>query len=160
MNGNEIIKRVKHSPKVRPATQTDADAVRTCVDAAYRCYVERIGKPPGPMLDDYAEVIRRHRVFVAEERGAVVGVVVLMEQGERLLLDNVAVHPSRQGRGIGKALLDFAEREALRLGHRVLRLYTHVTMHENIALYERRGYLETERRVVKGYSRIYMEKDI
>ncbi len=39
-------------------------AVAACVAAAYGVYIERMGRPPGPMLDDYAEVIARHRVFV------------------------------------------------------------------------------------------------
>jgi hypothetical protein len=47
------------------------------VDAAYGHYVERIGMLPGPMTDDYAEVIRNRQVTVAERHGAIVGVIVL-----------------------------------------------------------------------------------
>jgi hypothetical protein len=47
-------------------------------------------------------------------------------------------------------LIAFAEVEAQRLGHAELRLYTHVTMTENIALYARR--VAAERPVMNAYS--------
>ena len=39
---------------LRAADAADAAAVAACVDAAYRPYIERIGRTPGPMLLDYA----------------------------------------------------------------------------------------------------------
>ena len=39
---------------IRPARPGEADTLRDVVHAAYRHYIPRIGKPPGPMLDDYA----------------------------------------------------------------------------------------------------------
>lgn len=132
--------------------------MQACVEAAYRHYVTRIGKPPGPMLDDYDEVVRRHRAFVAEREGAVVGVLVLVATGGGLLLDNVAVRPEHQGKGLGRRLVELAESEARRDGCSRLDLYTHELMTENLAMYERLGYVETERRTVKGYRRVYMRK--
>ncbi len=144
--------------RLRPALPADARAVSRCVAAAYSDYVSRIGKPPGPMLEDYADVIREHDVFVAVAGDVVVGVLVLIDSGGGLLLDNVAVDPDRQGRGIGRALIDLAEREARRRGHEALDLYTHERMVENIALYDRLGYRETGRRTENGYARVYMRK--
>jgi N-acetylglutamate synthase-like GNAT family acetyltransferase len=63
------------------------------------------------MTDDYPAVIRDRQVTVAEHDGAIVGVVVLTVTDEGFLIDNVAVHPSRRGTGLGKALLEFAEAE-------------------------------------------------
>ncbi|MCP3849863.1 MAG: N-acetyltransferase, partial [Gammaproteobacteria bacterium] len=79
--------------KIREAVLSDAGEIQNCVQEAYQHYIERIGKPPGPMLDDYAEVIKSHLVYVAESDG-VVGVLVLMKSENRFLLDNVAVDPS------------------------------------------------------------------
>ena len=145
---------------IRPARAGDASAVAACVAAAYALYVERMGKKPGPMLDDYAEVIARHRVFILDEPEGLSGILVLIATAEGLLLDNVAVHPDRQGRGLGRRLVAFAEDEARRLGHGALDLYTHESMTENIALYDALGYVETERRVVSGYARVYMRKQL
>jgi GNAT superfamily N-acetyltransferase len=86
------------------------------VDAAYGHYVERIGMLRGPMTEDYAEVIRNRQVNVAERHGAIVAIVVLSVTDEGFLVDNVAVHPSHSGTGLGWALLGFAEAEARRAG--------------------------------------------
>jgi GNAT superfamily N-acetyltransferase len=70
------------------------------------------------------------------------------------------VAPDRQGRGIGRTLLDFAEAEAVRCGWGTITLYTHALMVENLAIYAARGYVERERRREKGFDRVYMEKRV
>ena len=142
----------------RPATAADAPAIARCVEAAYSHYIERIGEPPGPMLDDYRQVVRDCLVFVIENGGEIAGAVVLIEKGGAILLDNVAVLPSRQGEGIGRRLMLHAEGEARRLGYDSIDLYTHEKMTENFALYARNGYEEVERRTERGFPRIYMRK--
>jgi ribosomal protein S18 acetylase RimI-like enzyme len=145
---------------LRPAALADAPAVTDCVHAAYRHYVERIGKPPGPMLEDYAKVIAQRQVTVAVRDGAVVGVLVLGEMEEGFRLINVAVDPSMRGKGLGRTLLQLAESEARRLGYDTVHLSTNEKMTENQALYARIGYVEYDRRVEQGYSRVYMKKKL
>ena len=142
----------------RRAEPTDAPALASCVEAAYHHYIPRIRKPPGPMLADYAEVIARHQVWVAEAERQIIGVLVLIPEEDALLLDNIAVHPDHQRRGIGRALLELADAEALCQGYDELRLYTHETMTENIALYTRSGWVETHRGHQDGYARVFMRK--
>lgn len=144
----------------RPASITDAGDVAELVAAAYHHYVERLGMLPGPMTADYAEVIRRHRVTVAELMGNVVAVLVLRIAEERFLIDNVAVHPSHVRRGLGRALLEFAEVEARRAGFESLYLYTHEKMTENQALYSRLGYLEYDRRSLGDFALVHMRKSL
>ncbi len=143
---------------IRAAEPADAPAIAACVDTAYAAYVPRLGKPPGPMLDDYAEVIARHQAFVIARDAAVAGVLVLKRKGDGLLLDNVAVHPDCQGRGLGRRLIDFAAAEARRQGYAALDRYTHEMMTENIALYRALGCAESGRRVEHGYARLSMRK--
>lgn len=140
---------------LRRANQADAQAVSALVNAAYEHYVERIGFPPRPMLDDYTQVIRDCRVTVTESEQTLVGVIVLNADDTGFFIDNVAVHPSHRGRGVGKALLQFAEAEARRAGFDEIRLYTHEKMTENIALYSRIGYEEYDRRPQDGFSLVY-----
>ncbi len=45
----------------RPAKPEDAAGIAACACEAYVHYIERIGKQPGPMLEDYAEVINQHQ---------------------------------------------------------------------------------------------------
>jgi len=142
---------------IRPADAADLPAVERIVRTAYTKYIARIGKPPGPMLDDYAALVRAHCVWVA---GApVAGVIVLVGEDDHLLLDNVAVDPAAQGSGVGRALIGFAEAEARRRGYGEMRLYTHATMTENIALYGRTGWVETGRGEQDGFDRVFFRKD-
>ena len=144
----------------RSAAATDAASVAELVDAAYGHYVERIGMLPGPMTDDYAEVIRNRQVTVAERHGAIVGIVVLAVTDEGFLVDNVAVHPDHRGTGLGRALLGFAEDEARRAGFDSIYLYTHEKMTENLALYSRIGYVEYDRRSQGAFSLVYLRKHL
>ena len=145
---------------IRPAHPYDTEAVRDVVHAAYAHYVPRIGKPPGPMLDDYAQRIADGQTWVLEDTGRIVGILVLEEGADGFLLDNIAVLPECQGKGHGRVLMEFAEAEARRRGYREIRLYTHALMTENIALYRRVGFVETHRVSEKGYDRVYMTKQL
>ena len=143
---------------LRPATPDDVAAITACVHEAFQPYVARIGRPPAPMRVNYARVIAERSVFVAEREGAVVGVLVLTTTAEGFLLENVAVSPRHRGQGVGRRLLEFAEAEARRLGHRSIYLYTHEKMSAARALYARIGYAEYDRRTEGGYARIYLRK--
>lgn len=77
---------------------------------------------------------------------------------EGLLLENVAVDPKHRSKGVGKALLQFAETEARRQGYSDIHLYTNVVMIESQLLYAKAGYSEYARRREDGFSRIYMRK--
>ena len=145
---------------IRAATAADVPAIVDIVDRAYRHYIARIGKPPGPMLDDYAARVSEDAVWVLQEGSAIAGILVLLSAPEYLLLDNIAIAPERQGRGMGRRLLAFAESEALRRGYREIRLYTHQTMIENQRLYASIGYEETGRGSEAGYDRVFMRKPL
>ena len=146
--------------RILPAQAGQEDAIRALVRRAYAIYVPRMGKEPGPMLDDYAARVAEGAAYVLERDGAICGALVLLDFPGYLLLDNIAVDPSCQGQGLGRILIAFAEGEALRRGHREIRLYTHETMTENIAMYPRLGYEETHRVTEKGNARVYMRKRV
>lgn len=112
------------------------------------------------MLDDYDRRVAHGEAWVAEKDGAIAGMLVLLPRKDHLLMDNVAVEPACQGRGLGKALISFAEAEARRLGYGEIRLYTHETMVENIAMYRRLGYEETGRGRQAGFDRVFMRKPL
>jgi GNAT superfamily N-acetyltransferase len=144
---------------IRAAVPADREAVETIVREAYAVYIERIGKPPGPMLDDYAALIDTGAVSVlVEPNDTIVAIIVLLPKPDHLLLDNIAVRRDRQGQGLGRQLIAFAEEEARRHGLLDLRLYTHQKMTENIALYARLGFVETGRGHEAGYDRVFMHK--
>jgi N-acetylglutamate synthase-like GNAT family acetyltransferase len=144
---------------IRSARAEDVAAVGQLVRDAYGHYVARMGKQPGPMLDDYARRIADGQVWLLEEEGTLAGVLVLEDAaGGALLLDNLAIAPGAQGKGHGRTLVAYAEAEARRRGHEMIVLYTHVLMVENVAIYRRLGFEETHRVTEKGYDRVYMAK--
>jgi ribosomal protein S18 acetylase RimI-like enzyme len=147
-------------PRIRAATAADVSVIGQIVEQAYRHYISRIGKPPGPMLDDYAARVLEGVVWVIAEGSAVAGIIVLLPRPEYLLLDNIAVAPARQGSGLGRQLLAFAEAEAMRRDYREIRLYTHQTMTENQRLYATIGYKEIGRGTEAGYERVFMRKQL
>jgi GNAT superfamily N-acetyltransferase len=147
-------------PAIRRAIAVDVQAIERIVQDAYEKYVDRIGKQPGPMLDDYAARVAAGEVSVCAEGDDIAGILVLEPAPDHLLLDNIAVAPPWQGRGVGRLLLDFADAEARRAGYTELRLYTHVLMHENIALYLRRGWQEYGRGEQAGFQRVFMRKAV
>jgi ribosomal protein S18 acetylase RimI-like enzyme len=146
--------------RIRVATGADVPAIADIVDQAYRHYIGRIGKPPGPMRDDYAARVSEGVVWVLEKDATIVGIIVLLPAPDHLLLDNIAVSPAHQGLGLGRRLLAFAEAEALQRGYREIRLYTHQTMVENQRLYASLGFEETGRAAEAGYDRVFMRKPL
>ena len=147
-------------PLIREAISSDAEVVKACVVAAFDIYTERIGKPPGPMLLDFSAEIEARHVWLAESSGQVVGVLVQYETTQGFYIDTVAVVPHLQGTGIGKALLQFAEQEALRRGYDSIYLCTNAKMTENQIFYPRIGYVEYERKFDGGYDRIFYRKQL
>ena len=143
---------------IRVANTADVSAIARIVEYAYQHYTQRMGKPPGPMLDDYPARASEGVVWVIEDAKTIVGILVLLPKPDHLLLDNIAVSPSHQGRGFGRCLLEFAEAEAVRQGYHEIRLYTHETMTENQRLYAAIGYKETGRGNEAGYQRVFMRK--
>ncbi len=144
--------------ELRKAVGADRPVIEAIVAAAYSPYVARIGRKPGPMLDDYGALIDEGHVHVVVDDGIVQGFLVLHPEQDAMLLENLAVAPAAQGRGYGRVLLDFAERSAAAAGLSSVRLYTNAAMTENVALYARRGYVETHRGTENGFRRIYMAK--
>lgn len=145
----------------RRATSADVPLLTRIAQEAYAPYLERMGSQrPGPMDDDYEALVAEAETWVAEagSAGGVVGFLVLVDQPEGMLLEGVAVRPSYHGHGAGRALLTLAEERARAAGHHRISLYTHVSMVENQALYERIGYVETHRGDDRGFTRVYYEK--
>jgi GNAT superfamily N-acetyltransferase len=146
--------------RIRRAQHADASVVSAIVADAYSTYVPRIGRPPAPMSADYAELIAAGEVWVGEEDARLLGVLVVRPRGDVLELENVAVDPVSQGRGLGRSLIGFAEQRAFDLGLAAVELYTNEAMVENLQLYPRLGYVETARRVEDGFRRVYFRKTL
>ena len=145
---------------IRPATQDDVAQIVRLVRAAYVTYLDRMEKPPAPMLTDYAGLIASGGVYVLTSSAEIAGALVIEAQNRALFIENVAVDPAFQGQGLGRRLMAFAEQCAREHGLRELRLYTNEVMVENLAFYQRLGFEEVERHVDEGYRRVFLRKSL
>ncbi|MEU6916350.1 GNAT family N-acetyltransferase [Streptomyces olindensis] len=142
--------------EIRPAGAADVPVVENVIDAAFRPYVERIGRVPQPMEEDHAADVAAGKVFLTGE--PVVGLVVVEAFADHLFLDTIAVHPTAHGRGVGRRLLEFVDAHARALGLPEVRLYTNALMWENQKIYPKYGYELVERRMDGPYDRVHYRK--
>lgn len=98
------------------------------------------------------------RGFLAECDGDVVGVLAYSLGSDGFRLEAVAVDPVRQGRGVGSALIRFAEEEALLAGCDSIAAQVPEEYAEALAVCERLGYRPVERRSRAGSTVISLRK--
>ncbi|HEY6760317.1 MAG TPA: GNAT family N-acetyltransferase [Baekduia sp.] len=146
---------------MRRAREDEAAAVAALVEAAFGRHVEAVGRRPAPMDDDHAARIARGEQWVRDDGdGGLAASIVLVDAGDHLIVNNVAVAPALQGRGLGRALLTFAETEAHRRDLPEIRLHTHAAMADNLLMYPKLGYVETGRESRAGFDRVLFVKTL
>jgi GNAT superfamily N-acetyltransferase len=144
---------------MRRAEAGDAAAVLALTRAAYAKWVPLIGREPKPMGADYQRAVVEHRIDLLERDGELLGLIETLEAPDHLLIENVAVAPDSQGRGLGRVLMAHAEDLAAALGLVELRLYTNQRFAENIRLYLSLGYrIDREEPIATGGVVTHMSK--
>jgi GNAT superfamily N-acetyltransferase len=101
-------------PLIRRARAEDAARIAAIARAAYLKYVPRVGREPAPMMADFAAEIAADRVVVIGTAGAVDGYMIAWPENDSYFIDNIAVDPLQQGKGLGRQLVDRAVDEAKR----------------------------------------------
>lgn len=143
---------------IRLASLDDLEAVQACARAAYGKYVERMDRAPAPMLADFEKQIGSGQLFVALNDSVFAGYVVFYPANGYLHLESVAVVPEQSGKGIGRVLVEYAEKAARDKGLTAVELYTNEVMIENLTLYPKLGYTEIARKQQDGYHRVFFVK--
>ncbi|PCH04603.1 Acyl-CoA N-acyltransferase [Penicillium occitanis (nom. inval.)] len=136
-------------PIISKATIDDVPHIKSMVDAAFSKYIDRIGKPPGPMTADYSHIVTTQDAFVLRDPNTV-----------SVNIDILVVDALAQGRGYGRKLMDHAENEARRQGISCLTVCTNVKMYENIDLYTKMGFVEVGRHNEEGFNRVFFRRDL
>jgi GNAT superfamily N-acetyltransferase len=126
----------------RRATSADASTVREITRAAYTKWVAVIGREPKPMTANYEQAVIDHVIDLLEEDGRPIALIEVIPEPSHLLIENVAVLPDWQGKGVGGALLDRAEAIARSLRLNEMRLYSNAMFLTNISFYAHRGFSE------------------
>ena len=145
--------------ELRQATPADAAAIRELTRAAYAKWVPANGREPKPMTVDYDAAVLIHRFDLLWLEGELVALIETVDEGDVLLVENVAVAPGRQGLGLGTRMLALSAELAGSQGKKRVRLYTNQLWAENIRLYLKLGYvIDREEDVRPGLVRVHMSK--
>lgn len=127
-------------------TEADAGEVLTLQRAAFVSEAQIYGSADMPPLTQtLAEVeaeLRAGSGLTARIAGRLVGAIRYREDDDVLLIGRIAIAPDMQGEGIGRTLLDAAERASTA---EEAELFTGSLSEANIRLYEACGYRETVR---------------
>jgi len=145
---------------IKAAVAKDLGFIQRCAREAYNKYVERIGKPPAPMVADFASAIRASHVSLVQSDGELAGYVVCYPVGSEMHLENIAVLPSFCGKGLGRALVLHVETQATTQAIDAVFLYTNEAMTENLSWYPSLGYQEYKRITEAGFKRVYFRKKL
>lgn len=138
----------------RTATVADVDAIVALVTSAYRGDASRTGWTTeadfldGQRIDPEvlrADILRdRSLVLLVEQDGQLVACAHIADEDGAGYFGMFSVSPALQGGGIGKRLMEEAERiVADQWGRSVMRMTVIDIRSELIAFYERRGYRHT-----------------
>lgn len=128
----------------RRATAADRPAIEALQQAAYARNRRLLGVEPLPLMADYAEILARMEVWLAEEHTQMRGVLILEPRADDMLIWSIAAAPDAQKQGVGEIMLDAAEVRARQLGLATMRLYTGSILEGLVRWYGRHGY-EVER---------------
>jgi GNAT superfamily N-acetyltransferase len=126
--------------QIRRAGPRDADAVRRLVREAYAQWVPLIGREPMPMKADYDKAVREHEIDLVHAGGELVALIEMIVLPDQLYIENIAVSPRRQRKGLGRFLLSHAERKARDAGLPKLGLLTNQAFESNVRLYQSVGF--------------------
>jgi GNAT superfamily N-acetyltransferase len=146
--------------ELRPAAPQEAGMIRDLVRAAYAKWIPILGREPMPMQADYERAVREHRIDILSIDGRTLGVIETMLRSDHLWIENIAVRPDCQGKGVGRQLLAHVERKAAGGGYAEARLLTNAAFGTNIALYKKLGYVIDRQEPFMGGITVHMSKKL
>lgn len=134
---------------IRPIAPADAGEVLTLQRAAFvqeALIYDAVDMPPlTQTLDELRAELVENLGCVALDGTRIVGAVRARLDDGLLLVGRIAIAPDQQGSGLGTALLDAVEQRGREAGATEAELFTGSLSEANLRLYEREGYVESER---------------
>ena len=112
------------------------------------------------MTADYDALIAAGEVWVIREGGRRLGRARAAAAAARAARRERRRAPDRQGAGLGRALMAFADDHARAAGLAEVMLYTNERMTENLRFYPALGFTETGRGMQDGFARVFYRKPL
>jgi len=127
--------------QIAQATEADGPACRALFRAAFRDFLDQLGRPLTPDAYDWLlPAVAEGRVLLATLRGKRCGAAVYYDQGDARVIEQIGISPDHQGKGIGSVLLRHLEAAARGDGKRRLTLITPEMMTHLVAFYRNHGF--------------------
>jgi ribosomal protein S18 acetylase RimI-like enzyme len=99
--------------------------------------------------------------IVGERNGEIVCIGALKKLSETdAEIRRMRVSPNFQRRGLGQAILDILEIQAIDLGYKVLQLETTARQVPALSLYKKNGFVEVRREMIFGFESIFFVKQL
>ena len=139
-----------------PTDFSDWDGLMRLLNAAFAHQADRIDPPSSVHRLDPASIAlkaRHERLFLAFENDRLVGCIFAKSLGSAMYVGKLAVCPSMQGQGIGRALMAAAEAFARRTKHDALQLDVRIELTENHASFAALGFVKIGEHAHEGYDR-------
>lgn len=135
--------------QVRPIRPDDAGEVLTLQRAAFvqeAIIYRSVDMPPlTQTLESLEAELHDNLGLVAVEGARIIGAVRAQLDDDLLLIGRICIAPDAQGKGVGSLLLAEVEQRGAAAGATQAELFTGSLSEANLRLYEREGYVETER---------------
>ncbi len=138
--------------EVRLAKPEDLADLRRVLDAAYAPYLDALGADPPPLTQDLPADIAAGRCLVVGDPPQ--GFAVARQEALGCWLENLAIAPGSQGRGLGRLLVSAVEAAARDAGSPRVILATSPALAKTRAFYAGLGYNELE----QDKRRVMLEK--
>lgn len=113
------------------------------------CLIEIFCEAFGDLREEAIELISYNTttddrvLWVAMLNDEVAGTVTSAKEGKVQWITALAVHPSKQGLGVGTALLNWVKDFALRNGEKVVMLDVEIDNEKALAVYEKAGFIKS-----------------
>lgn len=140
-----------------PADFDRWDALLTLIRRSF-AYMDGVIDPPSSAHRLTPETLRdkaqAETCLIALAGDRLVGCIFVARRQDAVYVGKLAVEESARGLGIGRLLMNSAERLALESGTPILELETRIELTKNHATFERLGFAEFKRTAHPGYDRI------
>ena len=143
-----------------PAQLAEVDRL---MRSAFASYVRRLGRElAADAYGWFAGAIEQGDIYIALDRGAIVGAIATRRHDADLELALIGVSPARQKSGIASFMIGRLAEIARSRGLRTLSLNTAEMMEDRVRLYSRHGFVIVRRAPPEHgkdtHIRVYMEK--
>jgi ribosomal protein S18 acetylase RimI-like enzyme len=152
--------------QLRQANETEASLLLEIMHAAFEEYRGRLDPPSGTHAETIESVqtkLKTSKAVIAFVRDETAGCVFYEPKGDHLYLSRLSVLQQFRKLGIGRALIDFVEAQAVSLKVPRVQLGVRIALPHLKAYYEQLGYRLISYETHPGYTQptyVTMEKDV